>query len=98
MANQNLGNNYLGKVKDCFSIITLLHENLYFWQKIKGTMGGLFHSLLDIFTYCNEPRISRKISRYGDIYFEVYDPVSNQNMNFGSEQEVKMWLEQKYYH
>ncbi|UAJ74614.1 hypothetical protein IQE94_17600 (plasmid) [Synechocystis sp. PCC 7339] len=95
MTNQNFSENCVNTIKDCLSIITSFHEKFYFLERIKEKINGLLCSLTNIFAYCSEPKISRKVSRYGDIYFEVYDPVFNKHMSFGSEQEVRTWLEHR---
>jgi uncharacterized protein YaeQ len=56
-----------------------------FWQ-------NLTHRL------CNdEPQVWRKVDRQGQtIYWNVYDPKSGRTGQFGSEMEVRMWLEDLY--
>lgn len=45
----------------------------------------------------NEPKISSRKNNYGNVYFRVYDPQTKRNSNFSSEQEVRMWLDNRYY-
>jgi hypothetical protein len=45
----------------------------------------------------SEPKVSRKRDRKGRLYYRVYDPVSNSSAAFGSESEIRAWLEQRYY-
>ena len=44
-----------------------------------------------------EPQIVKKCDRHGNSYWQVYDPVSASRCSFGSEQEVKAWLDRRYY-
>ena len=44
-----------------------------------------------------EPRIIKKCDRHGNSYWQVYDHVSASHCSFGSEQEVKAWLDRRYY-
>jgi len=45
-----------------------------------------------------EPKICQKVDRRGRIIsWQVFDPTSGQTITFGSELEVQMWLEQRYY-
>ena len=45
----------------------------------------------------NEPYIKRKSDRYGNLYWQIYDYQTNKSYTFGSELEVRAWLEQRYY-
>jgi hypothetical protein len=45
-----------------------------------------------------EPRIKQKCDRFGNIYWRVYDPISDSHCSFHSEQEVRSWLDTRYYH
>ena len=38
----------------------------------------------------------QKINRNGSTYWSVYDPTSGQSAYLSSEQEVRIWLEQRY--
>ena len=44
-----------------------------------------------------EPHIIQKGDRFGNIYWRVYDPISNSHCSFNSEQEVRSWLDTRYY-
>lgn len=35
--------------------------------------------------------------RHGNVYWQAYDPASNRSICFGSEAEMRMWIEQYYY-
>jgi hypothetical protein len=45
----------------------------------------------------SEPKVSERRDRKGRLYYQVYDPVSNSSAAFGSESEIRAWLEQRYY-
>lgn len=46
----------------------------------------------------NEPRVWQKVDRQGQtIAWFVYDPTIARSICFGSELEVRLWLEQRYY-
>jgi hypothetical protein len=57
----------------------------------------LLKSVFTYFTHPSEPRIWKKCDRNGNFYFHIYDPVTGQFINLGSEQEVRCWLERRYY-
>lgn len=58
----------------------------------------LRRSLQNWTTQYFEPKIQSKQDFRGNSYFEVYDPVSRKSFTCGSEQEVRIWLEKRYYH
>ncbi|NJR66872.1 MAG: hypothetical protein HC772_18700 [Leptolyngbyaceae cyanobacterium CRU_2_3] len=54
-------------------------------------------SLINLFCGSSEPRIDRKIAHDGTPYFHVYDPVTRRSMTLSSEQELRVWIDQRYY-
>ena len=61
------------------------------------TLKQLWNSILDALTRSSEPKIYQKRGYNGNLYFEVYDPIAHQTSTFNSEQEVRIWLDQRYY-
>ncbi len=57
----------------------------------------LWNSLLNVLTKNAEPRIYQKYDRQGKLYFRVYDPISGMSSTLNTEQEVRAWLDQRYY-
>lgn len=53
--------------------------------------------LLNTLSAPAEPKIRRKHDRHGNLYFRVYDPSTATTNTFTSEQEVRAWLDQRYY-
>lgn len=45
----------------------------------------------------NEPKIEFKRDRYGNSYWKVYDFPTNKSYAFGSEQDVRAWIENRYH-
>jgi hypothetical protein len=45
----------------------------------------------------SEPRVRQRHDRFGQIYFQVYDPATRCSASLHSEQEVRQWLEQRFY-
>lgn len=45
----------------------------------------------------HEPQIKPKRNRYGNLYWQVYDYRTNKFYEFGSEQEVRVWLDNRYH-
>jgi hypothetical protein len=44
-----------------------------------------------------EPQIMQKSDRFGNKYWQVYDPISGSYCSLNSEQEVRLWLDNCYY-
>jgi hypothetical protein len=61
------------------------------WNRFWNTLG---HSLIQP----SEPSITHKRNRFGQDSFRVYDPMTRKYGEFSSEQEIRVWLEQRYYH
>lgn len=57
----------------------------------------LWGFVLNTFARSQEPRIYRKHDRNGNLYFQVYNPSTNSLTRYNSEQEVRVWLDQRYY-
>jgi hypothetical protein len=45
----------------------------------------------------HEPQIKQKRDRFGDCYWQVYDYTTNKFYEFGSEQDVRVWIENRHY-
>jgi hypothetical protein len=61
------------------------------WNRFWNTLGH-------ILTQSSEPSITQKRDRFGHDSFRVYDPMTRKYGEFSSEQEIRVWLEQRYYH
>ena len=55
------------------------------------------HSLANFLKKTNEPQIISRRNNHGDVYFKVYDPKTKWTGTFNSEQEVRIWLDERYY-
>lgn len=54
-------------------------------------------TLLKYFLGSKEPQIATKRDLDGHVYYVVFDPVDRRRYMFGSEHEVRVWLEGRYY-
>jgi hypothetical protein len=59
--------------------------------------SGVYQSLLSLFVGQSEPRIWQSIDRTGATVWHVHDPANGYSAYFGSETEVRIWLDQRYY-
>jgi hypothetical protein len=57
----------------------------------------LLQSVVCLLTHRQEPKIYRKSDRSGRLYYEIFDPVTGLHTALGTEQEVRTWLERRYY-
>ncbi|MEM8604754.1 MAG: hypothetical protein AAGF24_13075 [Cyanobacteria bacterium P01_H01_bin.121] len=63
-----------------------------------GTIAQTVQQVLhDLFISGAEPIISERRGRDGTVYYQVYDPVYDEIHTFAAEDEVRIWLEQRYY-
>ena len=44
-----------------------------------------------------EPKIEQKCDRYGNQYWLAYDARTNRSYTFSSEQDVRVWIENRYH-
>ena len=50
------------------------------------------------FATANDPKVSTKVDRQGNVvYWQVFDPAIGRTVTFGSELEVRSWLECRYF-
>lgn len=59
-----------------------------------SSLGQFWRSLL---IANSDPTVKEQIDRSGQIYWQVYDPVSTQSHRFFLEEDVYQWLEHRYY-
>ncbi|KAM3099855.1 hypothetical protein ACKFKF_13490 [Phormidesmis sp. 146-12] len=45
----------------------------------------------------SEPQVRQRRDRFGQTYFQVYDPATRCSASLHSEQELRQWLEQRFY-
>jgi hypothetical protein len=68
----------------------------------KSSIAALPSRFWDTFTnwlICStEPRIWQKRDRYGNLSWRLYDPSTRLSATFASEDEVRIWLEERYSH
>ena len=60
------------------------------WQKFWNAVAA-------IFVQSSEPKIYQKRDRFGNLYFQVYDPQTGRSSVFNTEAEVRFWIDQRYY-
>jgi hypothetical protein len=64
---------------------------------IKQIIHRIWHSVTELFAPSSELRVFTGRDRYGNTYYRVYDALTQDFHRFESENEVRIWLEQRYY-
>ncbi|WP_445633531.1 hypothetical protein NSTC745_05199 [Nostoc sp. DSM 114161] len=67
--------------------------NFNFWKSLHNIWEKFIKQLL---ADPNELQVTQKVDRYGNIYWQAYDPVTGKSFASGSEVELSMWIEQLY--
>lgn len=69
------------------------------WQRvINRVVAAIKEYLVMGLMNGSEPRISQKRDRYGNPFWQVYDPVTDCSDSFSSERDVMVWIEERYHH
>lgn len=67
------------------------------WARLRAWLKPLGRSLLAYLCGSSEPQITTRQDASGNPCFSAYDPVSQQHYTFATEQELRIWLDQRYY-
>ncbi len=65
-------------------------------QRFKLMMGKVKTAIANLALCRSELKVSERRDRQGNLYYQVYDPLTRRFTNFGSEAEIRYWLEQRY--
>ncbi len=60
------------------------------------TLKQLGNRAMRFFTGQTEPRVWQR-TRQGQLTWFAHDPITNRTRQFSSEQDVRLWLEKRYY-
>ncbi|WP_036476742.1 hypothetical protein [Myxosarcina sp. GI1] len=55
-------------------------------------LTNIRHSL---FVPKNELQVEQKCDRYGHLFWQVYDPITRKSHTFGSDGDVRIWIEKR---
>lgn len=68
------------------------------WSKIiRPVVSDWGSAILKFLLGSHDPVISERVDKNGQGIYEIYDPITRDRMICHSEQEVRAWLEQRYY-
>ncbi|WP_242063184.1 hypothetical protein [Nostoc sp. FACHB-892] len=70
-------------------------------KKFNSKFWEFLHSIWKIFVKkllldSNELQVWQKVDRYGNTYWQAYDPATGKSFSSGSQADVCMWIEQLY--
>jgi hypothetical protein len=65
-------------------------------QQLKDWASKVSKAIATQVMHSSDPTVNERRDRRGNVYYQVYDPHTQKSMVFGSETEVRYWLEQRY--
>jgi hypothetical protein len=65
-------------------------------QRLKAWAGKVSKVIATHVMHSSDPTINERRDRQGNVYYQVYDPRTQKFAVFGSESEIRYWLEQRY--
>jgi hypothetical protein len=75
----------------------LLSQTSLNWESLVRQLKGLCRVLVHFSEFSQEPKITWRRDRHGELSIEVYDPITEQHYSFDSSQDVLVWLDQTRY-
>lgn len=66
-------------------------------SKFSSLLNRFWQHLVTTLVKGQEPRIWQTTNRYGNIQWHGYDPVTGYSVCRDSEEEMRIWFEQRYY-
>ncbi|WP_414566496.1 MULTISPECIES: hypothetical protein [unclassified Anabaena] len=67
------------------------------WLRIKSQFPRVWQRLVLALSSSNELQVWQTSDRSGHIYWQAYNPMTGRYACFGSEAEIRMWIEMQYY-
>ena len=67
------------------------------FKAIALALEAVLSHFWDIAPSSSEPRVWQERDQSGQLYWRVYDPTHDRSISFYSEQEIRRWLEKRYY-
>lgn len=64
---------------------------------LKHNIRNIWQKFVSFITISDEPRIWTSIEHDGQTVWHVFNPVDNSVLAMASEQEVRVWIEERYY-
>lgn len=65
-------------------------------KKLFAGLNPIWQYLVTIFTKQPELQVRQQFDRFGNSWWEAYDPVTGRSASFGSELDMLAWIEELY--
>jgi hypothetical protein len=67
--------------------------------KTKGfsVLNSIWQNLVTFFTKEPEVQVTKRCDRFGNTWWEAYDPFSGKSVSFGGEIEMLDWIEKRHF-
>ncbi len=62
-----------------------------------SVVNTIWQHLIAILTKQPELQVQQRSDRFGNTWWEAYDPVTGRSASFGSETDMLAWIEARYY-
>ncbi|MBD1863866.1 MULTISPECIES: hypothetical protein [Trichocoleus] len=72
-------------------------KTLRFTSSTSQYLSNLWQSLRRVIARYTEIRVWQKSDRQGNLYWHGYNPNNGDYVSFGTEAEIRMWIEEHYY-
>lgn len=72
-------------------------KTLNFATSTTQSFSHLWQALRQMLARYAEIRVWQKSDRQGNLYWHGYNPSNGEYVSFGTEAEIRMWIEEHYY-
>jgi len=72
-------------------------KTLNFASSTAQSFSHLWQALRQRLAHYAEIRVWQKSDRQGNLYWHGYNPSNGEYVSFGTEAEIRMWIEEHYY-
>lgn len=66
-------------------------------SKLLSALNRIWQHLLTILTKGNELQVWQTSDRFGNTWWNAYDPATGRSASLASEAEMRIWIEKRYY-
>lgn len=60
-------------------------------------LGQVWHAITNLVSHRPDVRVWQRTDRFGQVGWHGYDPISGDYVCYGTEDEIRSWIEQRYY-
>jgi hypothetical protein len=64
---------------------------------LKSTLDSVYQKLILLLTSSPELQVWSTRNRNGDVSWHAYDPITRRSACFGSEDDMRVWIEKRLY-